>query len=350
MPILSTSKPLNIVVLGGGSWGTTLAIAASRLHYTYLWARNKNQAEIMKTTRENKSYLPGIYLPSNLHISSDLDFVLEQLFNRKNFENSLIVLGVPVSGLSKLCECLFERIPSTYLRSIPIIWTCKGFEEESCFLPSEVVKKVFGTSKLNSGVLSGPSFAKEVAMQLPVAMTIASKNYKIQAITSLAFHGKFIKIYTNRDVVGVELGGALKNVIAIACGISDGLNLGSNARAALITRGLVEMSRLGVALGAKIATFSGLTGLGDLVLTATGELSRNRNAGIDISHGKKISGIISKEITIEGINSTRSAIKRAKELNIELPIMEFVHSILFEGLEPKLAISNLMNKIGASPE
>ncbi len=343
------TESLNIGILGGGSWGTALASVVNRIHQTHLWVRNPNQAEAIRSSRVNKNYLPGVNLPNSIHIDNNLDSVLSKILLH-DVSNSLIILGVPVCGFSTLFEALIKNIPSSYLSEIPIIWTCKGFDKKTAFLPSEIIEKIFRKTELKTGVLSGPSFAKEVASGLPVALTIASNYTEVYKRISFALHGNTVRIYTSKDILGVELGGALKNVIAIACGISDGLNLGLNARAALITRGLAEISRLGIALGANQKTFLGLTGLGDLVLTATGELSRNRKLGIAISQGKDISEILSEDLTIEGIHSVKLALRRAKSINIKLPIMEIVYSVLFENLEPRIAVSSLLKRLDGLPE
>ncbi|UOF94165.1 MAG: NAD(P)-dependent glycerol-3-phosphate dehydrogenase [Bordetella sp.] len=336
---------MHVVILGAGSWGTALAIEFSRLkHYTYLWARDSMQVNSMNQNRENIRYLPNISLPSNLKITNDLNLALSTItFNKKN---SLIILGVPTSGLSNIFHEITSHISIQRLSNANIIWTCKGFEKESSLLPFEISRKFFSKIDINTGVLSGPSFAKEVAKGLPVALTVASDNIELCSVVAHAIRGKCIRPYITQDMIGVEIGGALKNIIAIACGISDGLNLGSNARAAIITRGLAEMRRFGIALGAKSETFSGLTGLGDLTLTATGDLSRNRKIGIEIGNGKKLSEILSSGITVEGVYSIRSALKRSKELGIELPIIEVVYSILFENLDPISAVSVLLSRSG----
>lgn len=333
--------PLRVVVLGAGSWGTALAAAASRRHPTQLWARDPAQAALMNATGENARYLPGVRLPEGLSISSDLDAVLATLTHAD--AKPLIILGVPVAGLALTCRDLAQRLPARGLEHTPIVWTCKGFEEQTARLPHEIAQDAFaGMPSLTGGVLSGPSFAKEVAQGLPVALTVASHDAPLCAITTHALHGAALRVYASQDIVGVEVGGALKNVIAVACGIADGLQLGANARAALITRGLAEMSRLGVALGAQADTFAGLTGLGDLVLTATGELSRNRRVGLEIGAGRPLSDILASGITAEGVRCARAARERARALNIELPITEAVCAVLFENVPPMTAVSMLL--------
>ncbi|MFY2841078.1 NAD(P)H-dependent glycerol-3-phosphate dehydrogenase [Achromobacter ruhlandii] len=333
-----TSPSLRVAVLGAGSWGTALAAAASRRHPTVLWARDPAQAADMAARHENARYLPGIPLPQALTVSSDLDATLRSL--KQDGAAGLIILGVPVAGLAATCAELAHRLPALGLRDTPIVWTCKGFEADTARLPHEIVREALPDAI--GGVLSGPSFAREVAEGLPVALTVASDNADLRAATTQALHGAALRVYASSDLVGVEMGGALKNVIAVACGIGDGLALGTNARAALITRGLAEMTRFGVALGARPETFAGLTGLGDLVLTATGELSRNRRVGLEIGAGRKLADILASGVTAEGVRCARAALERARAINVELPITEAVCAVLFEGVAPMTAVSALL--------
>ena len=332
--------PLNIAVLGAGSWGTALAAAASRRHRTMLWARDAAQAAAMAKSHENTRYLPDIALPNTLGITSDLAEALAPLAAAPS--QTLIILGVPVAGLDAICRDLATRLPALGLAHTPVVWTCKGFEADTARLPHEIVAEALRGTNIPGGVLSGPSFAREVAQGLPVALTIASEHESARTATTTALHGGAVRVYASTDVAGVEVGGALKNVIAVACGISDGLALGTNARAALITRGLAEMSRFGVALGAQAETFAGLTGLGDLVLTATGELSRNRRVGLEIGAGRKLADILASGITAEGVRCARAALQRARTLGVELPITEAVCAVLFEGVAPVTAVSALL--------
>ncbi|MGE8658428.1 MAG: NAD(P)H-dependent glycerol-3-phosphate dehydrogenase [Achromobacter sp.] len=334
----SSSPSLRVAVLGAGSWGTALAAAASRRHPTVLWARDPAQAADMAARHENARYLPGIALPQALTVSSDLDATLRSL--KQDGAAGLIILGVPVAGLAATCAELAQRLPALGLQDTPIVWTCKGFEADTARLPHEIVRAALPGAI--GGALSGPSFAREVAQGLPVALTVASDNAALRAATTLALHGAALRVYASGDLVGVEVGGALKNVIAVACGIGDGLALGTNARAALITRGLAEMTRFGVALGAQAETFAGLTGLGDLVLTATGELSRNRHVGLEIGAGRKLADILASGITAEGVRCARAALDRARAIGVELPITEAVCAVLFEGVAPMTAVSALL--------
>ncbi|CAB3631976.1 MAG: NAD(P)-dependent glycerol-3-phosphate dehydrogenase [Achromobacter sp.] len=333
-----TPPSLRVAVLGAGSWGTALAAAASRRHPTVLWARDPAQAADMAARHENARYLPGIALPQALTITPDLDATLRSL--QQDGAAGLIILGVPVAGLAATCAELARRLPALGLQDTPIVWTCKGFEADTARLPHEIVREALPGAV--GGVLSGPSFAREVAQGLPVALTVASDNAALRAATTQALHGAALRVYASGDLVGVEMGGALKNVIAVACGIGDGLALGTNARAALITRGLAEMTRFGVALGAQPETFAGLTGLGDLVLTATGELSRNRRVGLEIGAGRKLADILASGITAEGVRCARAALERARAIGVELPITEAVCAVLFDGVAPMTAVSTLL--------
>ncbi|MFY4261205.1 NAD(P)H-dependent glycerol-3-phosphate dehydrogenase [Achromobacter xylosoxidans] len=333
-----TPPGLRVAVLGAGSWGTALAAAASRRQPTVLWARDPAQAADMAARHENARYLPGIALPQTLTLSSDLDATLRSL--KQDGAAGLIILGVPVAGLAATCTELANRLPALGLQDTPIVWTCKGFEADTARLPHEIVREALPGAI--GGALSGPSFAREVAQGLPVALTVASDNAALRAATTQALHGAALRVYASADLVGVEVGGALKNVIAVACGIGDGLALGTNARAALITRGLAEMTRFGVALGAQAETFAGLTGLGDLVLTATGELSRNRRVGLEIGAGRKLADILASGVTAEGVRCARAALERARAIGVELPITEAVCAVLFEGVAPMTAVSALL--------
>jgi len=333
-----TEPRLRVAVLGAGSWGTALAAASSRRHATTLWARDAAQAADMAAAHENARYLPGISLPKSLNFSSDLDATLRSL--QDEGAHRLIVLGVPVAGLTAICGELSHRLPALGLQDTPIVWTCKGFEADTARLPHEIMRQALPDAI--GGALSGPSFAREVAQGLPVALTVASTSTALREATTSAFHGAALRVYASADLVGVEVGGALKNVIAVACGIGDGLALGTNARAALITRGLAEMTRFGVALGARASTFAGLTGLGDLVLTATGELSRNRRVGLEIGAGRKLADILASGITAEGVRCARAARDRARAINVELPITEAVCAVLFDGVAPMTAVSALL--------
>jgi len=345
-----TPTPPRVAVLGAGSWGTALAAAACRQAPTVLWARDPRTAGDLAARRENKRYLPGIALPEGLAFTSDLNAALRHLAPTAEGAYSLIVLGVPVAGLDALCRDIAQRLRHGPAGRIGMVWTCKGFEQDSARLPHEIARQALaGLPGIDTGVLSGPSFAREVAQGLPVALTVASDRPELCAATTRALHAGAVRVYAGTDVTGVEVGGALKNVIAIACGIADGLRLGTNARAALITRGLAEMARLGVALGAQAETFAGLTGLGDLVLTATGDLSRNRTVGLEIGRGRALADILAGGMTAEGVRCARAALQRARALQVELPITEAVCQVLFDGVAPMQAVSCLLSR-EARPE
>lgn len=348
----ASSQPLNpfphaaqpVSVLGAGAWGTSLAIASSARAPTLLWARDPELISQCQTTHQNARYLPGILLPASLGFTADLDIALAHAAHAA--QPGLLILGVPLAGLRQTCLTIAERLHQSKHHLAGVVWTCKGLEADSGLLPSEIVHETLSHTcpDIPVGVLSGPSFAQEVAQGLPVALTIASTSDRLRFATITALHGGNIRVYASQDVMGVEVGGALKNVMAIACGIGDGLGLGTNARAALITRGLAEMSRFGEALGAQASTFSGLTGLGDLVLSATGDLSRNRQVGLAIGQGKTLDQILSMGLTAEGARCARAVQQRAAALGIEMPITRAVCEVLFEHVPPKLAVSQLLSR------
>ena len=259
---------MRIAVLGAGAWGTSIAaVLAARLDVT-LWARDAAQARSIEQTRRNERYLPGIPVPASVVVSSDLSKTVAGA--------RLVLAATPVAGLRELLE---------KIRSVTsLVWLCKGFEEGSGALPHQIAAEVLGEAA-SCGALSGPSFAEEVARGLPCALTLASRDAAFAREAAALLHGGRLRVYYSADLVGVEIGGAVKNVMAIAAGISDGLGLGHNARAALITRGLAEIARLGAALGGAPETFMGLAGAGDLILTATGDLSRNRRVGLELAAG-----------------------------------------------------------------
>jgi len=348
--------PRPVAVLGAGAWGTALASAASQHGPTMLWARNPALAQQLSATRENTQYLPGIALPESLLFTANLDQALVHAQSKGSLAPGLLLLGVPLAGLRALCLALSERLSPLSAQTaserqalVGIVWTCKGLEAETSKLPSEIALEALSAiADIPTGVLSGPSFAREVAQGLPVALTIASRDAALRRATIAALHGGSMRVYANQDVIGVEVGGALKNVMAIACGIGEGLGLGTNARAALITRGLAEMTRFGEALGAQSATFSGLTGLGDLVLTATGDLSRNRQVGIAIGRGQSLKEVLATGLTAEGARCAQAVLRRARQLGVELPITHAVCEVLFEGVAPFEAVSRLLSRVATT--
>jgi len=338
---MSASPAVRVAVLGAGSWGTALAALACQQADTVLWARRPEVAAEINTQHSNARYLPGVPLSSSLTAVSDLETALEHVCTSPG--DALIILGVPMAGLADTCKRLAQFFSSRTHPRIHVVWTCKGVHPETGQLPHQVVESALAArAGLYPGVLSGPSFALEVAQGLPVALTIASEHEATRDIVLKSLHGNACRIYTSTDVTGVEVGGALKNVMAIACGIGDGLGLGSNARAALITRGLAEIQRLACALGGLAETVQGLTGLGDLVLTATGPLSRNRQVGLAIGEGRRLDDILAGGMTAEGVRCARAALALGNRLGLDLPITAAVCRVLFEGLSPREAVAALL--------
>ena len=315
---------MKLAVVAAGAWGTALAIALSGRHQVTLWARDPELARDMQACRENRRFLPGFPLPESLRISHDLSAALDG--------TDLSIVATPLSGLRATVRQVRESGPPR-----PLIWVCKGFEPGSGKLPHQVVDEELGNT-VSYGVLTGPSFAEEVAQGLPTAATLASQNAEFARRTAAELHGGRLRIYANDDLIGAEIGGAVKNVMAIAAGISDGLGFGHNARAALITRGLAEIARLGVALGGQPATFMGLTGMGDLILTCTGDLSRNRRVGLALAAGKPLAAILEELGHVaEGVSTAREAALLSEGLGIDMPITQAVDAILHRG-EPALAM------------
>jgi glycerol-3-phosphate dehydrogenase (NAD(P)+) len=329
---------MKIAVLGAGAWGTALALSACRSpdgHSVILWARDPAQAASIESQRENRRYLPGIRLPEQLQIAHAGKNGIDQAL----LNCDLAILASPVAGLRGLLAQLSDQ-------PIPTAWLCKGFESsvgDGGLLGHEIQREV--APRLHAGVLSGPSFAQEVAAGSPTALVAASSHAAVRDALVQAFHGKSLRVYASEDVVGVEVGGAVKNVLAIATGLCDGLQLGLNARAALITRGLAEMTRLGLALGARAETFTGLSGLGDLVLTATGDLSRNRKVGIALAGGDSLQRAIDNLGHVaEGVYSARTVVQRANSLGVDMPIARYVVDLLDGKLQPAQAVALLMGR------
>lgn len=330
---------MNILVLGAGAWGTALAVNGAQRHQVTLWARDARQAAALQATRENARYLPGIALPSALRIqgaSAEAPGALAAA-------SDLVIVATPMAGLRGLLTALRD-CPA------PVAWLCKGFEAAlpgssgySGLLAHEIRAQV--APGLCAGVLSGPSFALEVARGQPTALVAASTHAEVRDALVDAFHSATLRVYANEDIVGVEVGGAVKNVLAIATGLCDGLNLGLNARAALITRGLAEMTRLGLALQANAETFMGLSGLGDLVLTATGDLSRNRKVGLLLAEGKTLQEAVdSLGHVAEGVYCARTVVQRAQALGVDMPISQAVVALLDGRLKPADAVAALMGR------
>ena len=322
-------------MLGAGSWGTALAkLLADEGHPTRLWARRPEQAADIEASRENATYLPGFRLPDTLHATGSLEEALSGA--------TLIVWVVPTHGLRASIEAARPMLPP----DAPIVSATKGIEEGSLKLVSQIFETLLPTpSHPLLTFLGGPSFAKEVAQRMPTAVSLAGRDAAVRERVQQAFATDRFRVYTTEDVIGVELGGALKNVIAIAAGIADGLGLGHNTRAGLITRGLAEISRLGVAAGANPLTLSGLSGMGDLVLTCTGELSRNRQVGVQLGEGKTLAEILDgMQMVAEGVRTTKSAHNLSRKLGVEMPITDQVYAALYEGKPPLAAVTDLMTR------
>lgn len=324
-----------IVVIGAGSWGTSIAILLSEKgHDVNLWVYENDLSERMIRSRVNDLYFPDFKIPDSLKITSSLEDALKG--------NDVVVSVVPSHVLRKVLEDM-----SPFLSENAVIVSCtKGIENDTLMTPSGIMKDVLpkGLHK-RLAFLSGPSFAVEVARKLPTAVSVSSYDKDIGLRVQTIFNTPYFRVYTNPDVIGVELGGALKNVIAIASGVSDGLKYGHSTKAALITRGLREISRLGVTLGANPLTFSGLSGLGDLVLTCTGKLSRNRTVGYKLGQGMKLKDILSEmKMVAEGIKTTRSAFELSRKNNVEMPITEQVYKLLYEDEDPTNVVKYLMSR------
>ncbi len=333
----------DIAVIGGGAWGTGIAIVLGRkgTHRVRLWAHETDVCESIAQKHVNERFLPGRLIPDSVTATNDFATALGGA--------QIIVSVMP----SQHCRALFERMRPLIESRTLIVSATKGLEEGSLQRMTEVITDVLrheGGTTPAIGALSGPSFAQEVARGDPTAITIASQNAELLRTVQQEFGDSSFRVYTNNDVVGVELGGALKNTIAIAAGICDGLGLGHNSVAALITRGLAEMTRLVVACGGRTETMAGLAGLGDLVLTCTGGLSRNRSVGVELGRGKKLPEIIASMhgMVAEGVFTTSAAVGLAHARNVEMPITEQMHAILHEGKSPREAIQVLMSRTGKS--
>jgi glycerol-3-phosphate dehydrogenase (NAD(P)+) len=321
---------MQITVLGAGAWGTALAAQAATRHPTLLWARDAVQADAIAATQRNARYLPDVALPATLGVTADFDTALAHAGRE-----GLVIVATPMAGLREM----LQRLPD----GTAVLWLSKGFEAGTGRLGHEIAREAAPT--LRAGVLSGPSFALEVARGQPTALVAASLDATLCQAAVDALHGSTLRIYSSSDPVGVEVGGAVKNVLAIATGMADGMALGLNARAALITRGLAEMTRLGLALGGRTETFMGLSGLGDLVLTATGDLSRNRRVGLKLAEGQTLARILEELGHVsEGVYSARTVLDRATALGVEMPITRAVVAVLQQDLTPQQAVQALMQR------
>ena len=334
---------MNLTVLGAGAWGMALAVSTAARHPTRLWARDPAQAAQMRSMRRNTRYLPEVVLPPALQISYDFDAALAFA------QGGLVIIATPMAGLSDMLQRLGAHAGG-------VLWLCKGFAPNTGWLGHEIARSLNSPARV--GVLSGPSFAIEVARGQPTALVAASSDETLCEQAVEALHSDSLRVYTSNDPIGVEVGGAVKNVLAIATGIADGMagreggpaGLGLNARAALITRGLAEMTRLGVALGARVETFMGLSGLGDLVLTATGDLSRNRSVGRRLAQGLDLPTILADLGHVaEGVSSAPMVLRRALALGVDMPITQAVVQVLDGRTTPAQALEQLMGR-GARPE
>ena len=326
---------MRVAVVGAGAWGSALSIHMARQHETLLWARDPQQAQCMQADRENRRYLPGIHFPSSLQVTSSLEHALDGC--------SLWVIACPMAGLR---DCLRRMLPLRAIAQWPVVlWLCKGIERGSGMLAHQVIEQT--VPGLKAAALSGPSFAQETAAGLPVALVVAGAHPECVVLAREALHHGAMRVYANPDVLGVELGGALKNVMAIGAGISDGLGMGNNARAALLTRGLAEIARLGQSMGAQAQTFMGLTGLGDLLLTATGALSRNRQVGLALAQGELTAEILARLGHVaEGVSTAPVALELAARHGVDMPITEVVHHCLLGQIQAGEALQQLLARAG----
>jgi glycerol-3-phosphate dehydrogenase (NAD(P)+) len=322
---------MNITILGAGSWGTALAISLSARHRVTLWARDAAQVAAMSASRRNERYLPEVSLPQELQLTADLGVALAGA--------ELLLIVVPISAL----RATLNRIAQSST-PVPIILACKGLETDTTQLPHQVAEETL-PQDFPRGVLSGPSFALEVARGLPTALTLASADGEFARKTAQSLHHARLRIYSSTDMTGVEVGGAVKNVLAIAAGISDGMGFGHNARAALITRGLAEMTRLGLRLGGNAETLGGLSGAGDLILTCTGDLSRNRQVGMLLAQGQALPDIL-RELghVAEGVYTVREVCRLAQQLGVDMPICTAVYRVLYENVPAVSAVEALLNR------
>jgi glycerol-3-phosphate dehydrogenase (NAD(P)+) len=327
-----------IAIIGAGAWGTAIAIVLGRAqrHEVKLWAYEKDVRDSIDSTRTNSAFLPGQQIPDTVRSTGD-------------FAEALTVAEIVVTAMpSQHCRRLFQQMVQHLQADAMIVSATKGLEQTTLLRMSEVIYQIAVERKINCrvGAISGPTFAAEVARGDPTAITIASRDAELAAIVQREFSDPAFRVYTNEDVVGVELGGSLKNIIAIAAGVCHGLNLGHNSIAALITRGLAEITRLTVACGGRAETLSGLAGLGDLVLTCTGALSRNRSVGVELGRGRKLPEIVASMhgMVAEGIFTTNAAVQLAKTRGVEMPITEQMHAVLNEGKSPRDAIQSLMTR------
>jgi glycerol-3-phosphate dehydrogenase (NAD(P)+) len=322
---------MKIAILGSGAWGTALAVSFAPRHQVTLWSREAEEIEAMIRDRSNQRFLPDVPLPAELALSTSLNEALAGV--------ELVIVAVPVAGLRSTLQQL-AKMPSP----VSVIWVCKGFESGTSQFPHQIAEEILPAS-FPRGVLSGPSFAQEVARGQPTAMALASNDAEFAQRTAKALHHSRLRIYSSTDMVGVEIGGAVKNVLAIAAGICDGKKMGLNARAALLTRGLAEMTRLGLQMGGRAETLGGLSGVGDLILTCTGDLSRNRQVGMLLAQHKSLDVILSELGHVaEGVYTAREVHRIAQQNGVEMPICEAVYRVLYENLPADKAVEALLSR------
>jgi len=318
---------MKLAVLGAGAWGTAISISLAPRHAITLWARDPQHATGIATERSNERYLPGFPLSANIEVTSRIETALTDV--------ELVLVATITAGLG-------EVLRQVGARGTPVVWLCKGFDAASTQLPHQIAHREL-PPQLPRAVLSGPSFAQEVAQGLPTALTLASEDFDFAKRIAYELHHDRLRIYSADDIVGIEVAGAVKNVIAIAAGISDGLGLGYNARAALITRGLAEITRLGLKLGGRLETFMGLACVGDLVLTCTGELSRNRNVGLGLAQGMTLPSILGNlRHVAEGVHTARVVNRLAHDLDVDMPITHAVCRVMDENASPRTAVRELL--------
>lgn len=324
-----------IAVLGAGAWGTALAMHISNKHHVSLWARNSGHVSGMRKSRANPLYLGDFKFHDNLQIEDDLGVAIQGA--------DIILSVVPTAGFRNILKGI-KALKSTQ----PIVWAHKGLEPQTAKLPHEVALEELGDPKISGqqwGALSGPSFAAELVRGLPTAVTLAANDADFALAAAILIHGGNLRVYNSTDVIGVSVGGAVKNVMAIAAGISDGMGFGNNARAAMITRGLAEITRFGMALGAKSDTFMGLAGAGDLMLTCTGQYSRNREVGLQLASGKALEDVLKGLGHVaEGVNTAREVMRRADGMGVDMPITYEVNQALTHGKSAKQAVIDLLGR------
>ena len=319
-------------VIGAGSWGSALALSLHKNnHKVFMWTRDLDQVDEINNTRENSKFLPGVVFPEDLIVSNDLEEVIA--------DSEIIVLAVPSQAVRSVCKQIRPFVKDNQI----IVDVAKGLEKETGLRLSDVVKEELPNNPYVA--LSGPSHAEEVSKFMPTTLVAACENVKYAQKVQDAFMSPSLRVYTNPDIVGVELGGALKNIIAFGAGMCDGLGYGDNTKAALMTRGIAEIGRLGVAMGANVNTFTGLSGIGDLIVTCTSMHSRNRRAGILMGQGKSLQETLDEvQMVVEGITATEVAYKVSRDLKIDMPITEAIYSVLYEGADPNEAVMGLMTR------